>query len=324
MDVQRRTPTRLLTAGLVAVLAVALALIGATPAAAKSKPKVAQPIALPDGLRPEGITSGPGNSYFVGSLADGRILTGSVKGGPTKVLLAGATGRQVRGLYYDARSRLLWAAGNVGAVAHVWALHPRTGAVISDTVVTGAVFLNDLVATRSAVWVTDSRLDRLTRIELRRDGRARGGAPTFLPLTGAWPGFDGTNIAANGIRALPGGGLILNHSSAGGLWRVDPRSGVVTSIRVVGGPGIVGGDGLDRRGKLLINVRGSGANQVAVLKLHRTRGGWLAIWKKALTDPSLDVPSTAAIKGHRVYAVNARFGVASPEAAGYWVTPLRL
>ena len=281
------------------------------------------PIELPNGLRPEGITSGPGHTFYVGSLADGRILTGSLKGGPTRVLLAGTTGRQIRGLFYEARSRLLWAAGNVGTIAHVWAVHPRTGAVVSDTVVTGGVFLNDLVATPSAVWVTDSRRDRLTRIALRRDGLPTRRPPTSLPLTGAWPGFDGINIAANGIRSLPDGSLILNHSSAGGLWRVDPCSGTATKVPVVG-PRITGGDGLDRRGKLLINVRGGGPNQVSVLKLKRDSGGWVAVWKQTLTDPTLDVPSTATIRGDKVYAVNARFGVASPDTASYSVTPLKL
>ena len=50
----------------------------------------------------------------------------------------------------------------------------------------------------------------------------------------------------------------------------------------------------------------------------------MAVWKKALTDPTLDVPSTATIRGGKVYAVNARFGVASPETADYWVSALRL
>lgn len=328
MDVQRRTPFLLFRAGLATLLALMLALAVTTPAAAKARhpiAKASQPIQLPDGLRPEGITSGPGQRFYVGSLTDGRILTGSLKGGPTRVLLAGATGRSIRGLFYDARSKLVWAAGSLGTEAHVWAVHRRTGAVVSDTVVPEAVFLNDLVATRSAVWVTDSRLDRLTRIALRRNGLpTTGEAPTFLALRGGWPGFDGANIAANGVRALPDGSLILNHSTSGGLWRVDPCSGVATEIPVVGGPRIVGGDGLDRRGKLLINVRGGGTNQVSVLTLKRKSDSWVAVWKKSLTDPSLDVPSTATIRGNKVYAVNARFGVASPETAKYWVTPLKL
>ena len=69
---------------------------------------------------------------------------------------------------------------------------------------------------------TDSRVDRVGRIALDRRGLPDGAAPTFVALTGEWPGFDGTNIAANGIRPLPDGSLVLDHSSAGGLWQVDP------------------------------------------------------------------------------------------------------
>ena len=36
---------------------------------------------LPDGIRPEGITSGPGTRFYVGSLADGRIVTGDLRDG---------------------------------------------------------------------------------------------------------------------------------------------------------------------------------------------------------------------------------------------------
>ena len=317
----RRTPSLLFRTALATVLTALLALMVVTPAEAKTPP---QPLGLPNGLRPEGIASGPGGTFYVGSMADGRVLSGNLKDGQTRLLLAGATGRQIRGLFFDVRSKLLWAAGNVGTVAHVWAVHSRTGAVVSDTVVPGALFLNDLVATPSAVWVTDSRRDRLTRIALRRNGLPAGSQPTFLALSGAWPGFDGTNIAANGIRSLPDGSLVLNHSTCGGLWQIDPVSGAAAEIAVVGGPRIVGGDGLDRRGNVLINVRGGGPNQVSVLRLKRHFGGRVAVWKQTLTDPTLDVPSTATIRGDHVYAVNARFGVAAPETASYWVTRLKL
>ena len=280
-------------------------------------------VTLPDGLRPEGITSGPGWRYYVGSLADGRIVTGDLRRGTSEVLLPGETGRQIRGLYHDDRSRLVWAAGNVGTVAHVWAVDSRSGEVVQDTVVPGAVFLNDLVVTRNAVWVTDSRVDRLTVIPLGRGGQPTGQDPTFLTLTGEWPAGDGEAINANGIRQLPDGSAVLNNSRVGGLWRVDPLTGVVTAIPVTGGPGITGGDGLELRGTRLHNVRGSGPAEVSVLRLHRTRDGWTARWRGALTDPRLDVPSTATIVGRTLWVVNARFGVASPESADYWVTPLR-
>ena len=279
-------------------------------------------VALPDGLRPEGITSGPGSTYYVGSLADGRIVTGNLCRGTSRELLAGATGRQIRGLAYDRRSELVWAVGNVGTVAHVWAVHASTGVVVSDVVVPGAVFLNDLVITRSAVWVTDSRVDRLTRIALSHRGASLGSEPTFVALSGAWPAGDGSAVNANGIRRLPDGSLILNNSRVGGLWRVSPSTGATTAIPVSGGPGLVAGDGLELEGRTLFDVRGSAPTEVSVLKLSRDRTGWRATWVTALTDATLDVPSTATYAAGALWAVNARFGVPSPETASYVITRL--
>ena len=137
-------------------------------------------VALPDGLRPEGITSGPGTTFYVGSVSDGRIVTGDLRRVGTRVLLAGATGRSLRGLYWDRRTGLVWAVGGLGAEAHVWAVDGRTGAVVADVLVPGGVFLNDLVVTERSVWFTDSRVDRLGRIALTRRGRPTGDAPTFV------------------------------------------------------------------------------------------------------------------------------------------------
>jgi hypothetical protein len=279
-------------------------------------------VQLPNGIRPEGITSGPGTRYYVGSLADGRIVTGDLLSGTSSVLLAGATGRALRGLKWDRRTNLVWAAGNVGEVAHVWAVNGSTGAVVKDVVVPGAKFLNDLVVTRRAVWVTDSRVDRLTRITLDSHGRPTGAAPTFLALGGAWPKGNGTDINANGIRQLPDGSLVLNNSKAGGLWQVSRTTGAARAIPVTGGPRITSGDGLELRDRVLYNVRGTGGNEVSVLKLSRRHNGWTARWVKQLTDSDLDVPSTATLAGGWLWAVNARFGVASPGTARYWITRL--
>lgn len=279
-------------------------------------------VPLPDGIRPEGITSGPGTTFYVGSLADGRIVTGDLRRRGTRVLLPGTTGRSLRGLFRDRRTGLVWAVGGLGADAHVWAVDGSSGAVVAAVAVPGGVFLNDLVVTERAVWVTDSRVDRLTRISLNRRGVPLGTTPAFVPLTGEWPAFDGANIAANGIRELPDGSLVLNNSRAGGLWRVDAHTGTTREVVVRGGPGLVGGDGLELRGRTLYDVRGSGPAEVSVLRLSRGRHGWVATWRGALTDETLDVPSTATWAAGSLWAVNARFGVPSPGTASYWVTRL--
>src|ERR671920_2359995 len=262
---------RLVLATTTVLASFALVLSGTSPATAHdrssdSHPRPARTVALPDGFRPEGIASGPGTTYYAGSMADGSIVNGDLRRGTSRVLVPGADDqRQVRGMQRDRRTGLLWATGNVGQVSHVWAVSTRTGRIVRDVVVPGAGFLNDLVVTRRAVWVTDSRVDRLTRIALGRRGAPTSAAPTFLPITGAWPG-GGTQTRAIGIRRLSRGHLVLDHSSAGGLWDVNTRTGLVRAIPVSG------------------------------------------------------VTLTA---GDVLWAVNARFGVASPETADYWITPLR-
>lgn len=290
------------------------------PAFAGSSAKVLEPVQLPAGFRPEGVTSGPGDTYYAGSLADGRIWTGDLSRGTGRLLLAGVTGRALRGLQYDSRSHLLWAVGQDGTTGIVLAVDARTGTLEHRIEVPGASFLNDLVLTRKALWATDSRVDRLTRIPLDRHGHPAGG-PAALPLTGAWPTPTGTR--ANGIRTLPDGDLVLDNSAAGGLWQVDPETGAVKAIPVTGGT-IIAGDGIERSGRTLYVVRGSGQQEVSVLKLARNRDGWTATWVKALTSPALDVPSTATLVGRTLWAVNARFGVADPSTAAFAIVPLKV
>ena len=320
----RTRPTDLTRRSVITLAAATATTALAAPAHADPlrSPGAPETVPLPNGIRPEGITSGPGTTYYVGSLADGRIVTGDLLTASVSVLLPGAVGRQVRGLYRDSRSGLVWAAGNVGAEGHVWAVDGGTGAVVTDVVVPGAVFLNDLVATTNAVWVTDSRVDRLTAVAVTAGGLPTGAALTTRLLGGAWPAGDGVAVNANGIRELPDGSLVLNNSRTGGLFQVDPATGRAVVIPVTGGPGLVGGDGLELDGSTLYDVRGSGQREVSVLDLAPTSGGWVARWRGARTDDTLDVPSTATLAGGWLWAVNARFGVAAPGTAEFWVTRL--
>jgi hypothetical protein len=304
--------------GPAAAAAGSAASASASPAAGRAHGPAARVIGLPAGFRPEGITS-RGRTFYTGSLADGRIWAGDLRTGRGGVLLPGQPGRQLRGMQVDRRTGLLWVAGNEGPTGIVLAVDARTGQVERRYVVEGAQFLNDLVVTRRAVWVTDSRVDRLTRIPLRRSGAPAGGDVRQLAITGQWPATG--NIRANGIRRLPDGTLVVVHSAAG-LFTISPRTGQARRLPVQGGPGITAGDGLELRGSQLYVVRGSGQNEVSVVRLRRSGGDSTAIWKGALTDPALDVPSTATFARGRLWAVNARFGVPSPDTAAYTVVGL--
>jgi streptogramin lyase len=278
-------------------------------------------IPLPVGFRPEGIASS-GRFFFSGSLADGRIWRGDLRTGRGRVLVQGVTGRSLRGMQVDRRTGLLWVTGSDGTTGIVLAVDARSGDVVRRVEVPGAGFLNDLVVTRTGVWVTDSNVDRLTVVPLTRWGRPKAAPLRFVPLTGDWPTPQG--IRANGIRALPDGRLVLDNSTAGGLYAVEPRTGEVTRIPVTGEPAIVSGDGLELVGTRLYVVRGTGGSDVTVVRLRHTRDGWTGRVTGVLEDERLDVPSTATAALGRLWAVNARFGVANPDTASYSVVPLPL
>jgi hypothetical protein len=276
---------------------------------------------LPLGFRPEGIASGPGTTYYAGSMANGSIVTGDLTTGSQSVLLGPEPGRAFRGLYYDGRSGLLWAAGNVGADQYVWAIYASNGSVLYSETVVGGGFHNDVVVTKGRVFLTDSRNDWLVVVPLDDDALPDGSAGT-LALAGAWPTSPPGTTNANGIRELSDGSLVLNNSRVGGLWQVDPDTGETVQIPIRGGKPVTGGDGLVLDGSYLYDVRATGQNEVAVFLMQQTGTGWRASWRGIVAAPTLDVPSTATIAGGWLWAVNARFGVPNPGAASYWISRL--
>ena len=106
--------TRLaLTALAGAVLALGTTtVVTAAPASAALLPKV---ISLPDGFRPEGIATGRGTNFYVGSQVDGAIYRGNLLTGRGAVFVPGTAGDAVRGLKVDG-DRLFAAGGPSGTV----------------------------------------------------------------------------------------------------------------------------------------------------------------------------------------------------------------
>jgi hypothetical protein len=293
---------------------------GGTAQARRRSGPAPETVNLPVGFRPEGIASGPGTTYYAGSMANGSIVTGDLLTGSQSVLLPPLTGRAIRGLYHDDRSGLLWFVGNVSTVQWVWAVDASDGSLVFGEFAPGGAFHNDVVVTDSFVYVTDSRVNRLVRVPLNPATGQPTGSISFLALGGAWPVGPAGTTNANGIRELPDGSLVLNNSRVGGLWQVNPATGAATSIPVHGGPGLVAGDGLEIDGTTLYDVRGSDATSVAVLLLSSTGSGWAAKWVGARTDETLDVPSTATLAGGWLWVINARFGNPMPLEIPYWIT----
>ena len=213
---------------LTAIVALVLA-IGAFAAPVAAASPFPSRIDLPSGWMPEGITAGRGNTIYVGSLAGGGVWKGDVRTGRGDVLVP-AWGGAATGVEYEAGANRLWVAGGPTGTVRVY--DATRGTLLRQYTFSPAGFLNDLVVTHDAVYVTDSFNAWLDVIPLGRHGRLPdAGDVTTLPLTGIE--FEAGQFNANGIVAARGW-LIVVDSFTGGLFRVNRATGVATPISTGG------------------------------------------------------------------------------------------
>ena len=305
---------------LLLALTVAL-LVSATPVAAHGGAKKADAfpakIDLPVGFQPEGITAGRGNTFFVGSLANGAIYRGNFRTGAGAILVPGSVGLKAVGTEYERRHNRLWVAG--GETHQVRVYNATTGALLATYTLPGG-FLNDLVATRNAIYVTDSNNAQLGVIPLGAGGALPAQSAVFVrPLIGVTvlppPAFN-----LNGI-AWTGRWLIVVQGNLGGrIFRVDPATGVATQLALSGGSA-ENGDGIEIQGRTIYVVRNV-VNRVAVFRANRNFTA--ATWKFDITAAAglLSIPTTGVVEGRKVWVVNSQFGHATPATAPYWITRL--
>jgi sugar lactone lactonase YvrE len=270
-------------------------------------------IDLPVGFQPEGLTSSPSGKLYVGSVATGAIWAGSSKTGVGAVIVPGMAGRSAAGLHLDWRGRL-WVAGASNGTIRVY--DPRTGTLLKEYVFPTAAFVNDLVITHTAVYATDSLNQQLLVVPIGKRGKlVDPSKATTRPLTGDLAytmGFNANGIVANGRS------LILVQSNTGLLFKVNPKTGSTEAIDTHGYL-VTNGDGLVLSGRNLYVIRNRD-NLVAVLRLSKS--GASARLVRTLTSPNLDIPTTGAFAGGKLWVVNARFGTPSPATAEYWITRL--
>jgi outer membrane protein assembly factor BamB len=278
-------------------------------------------IALPNGFSAEGIAFGAGTTFYVASLATGAIFRGDARTGTGDLLVPSQRGRSACGLKYDARGNRLFVAGSRTGQAYVY--DASTGATLAvyqlGDPAAGVTSINDMVVTRKAVYFTDDSRPVIYRLPLGPGGALpRANAVQTIPLTGDFP-FVPNGVNGNGIVATPNeDALIIDNTFGGGLYRVDPTTGVATRIDL-DGDAMTWADGLVLIGRTLYAVRGP-FNQIAEVRLSPdfTTG----VIEGAITGQALDFPSSIAVFGSSLYAVNARFEVAPGPDVEYQVVRL--
>jgi sugar lactone lactonase YvrE len=301
-------PTRVLT------LLAALVLFAVAPASATSS--WPETIPLPTGFQPEGIDIGNGHTFYVGSIPTGAVYRGDLRTGEGRILVPAQPGRAAIGV--DFADKRLFVAG--GPTGRAWVYDALTGATLASYQLAAGTptFVNDVVVTRDAAWFTESQGAVLYRVPIAPDGTLGSQADVeTVPLTGDFTLAPGFNV--NGIDATPQGDtLVIVQSNLGRLYTVDPASGEADLVELAGGD-VMLGDGILLDGKTLYVVQNR-LNRVAVVRLRQDLSSGTITGH--LTDPDLDVPTTIAVFGKALSAVNARFGVPNPATQPFSVVRL--
>jgi sugar lactone lactonase YvrE len=290
---------------------ISLMMMGSAPV--KPFPEV---IPLPDGFQPEGIVTGNGSTFFVGSIPTGAIYRGDYRTGEGEILVPGQSDRQAIGLAFDSRTGLLYVAGGPTGMAFVY--DAETGATVAsiEFATPPGTFVNDVVVTKDAAYFTDSFRPVLYRVPLENDGELPDPVVSeTIPLGGDFQFIPG-GFNANGIDAIPNGKtLIIVNSTTGSLYTVDPDTGEASLIDL-GGEAVLFGDGILLQGKTLYVVQNQ-LNQIAVVDLNAKLT--VGTVERVITSPYFRVPTTIARFGSSLYAVNARFGTTPTPDTEYEV-----
>ena len=302
-------------ASIAAVLAAVAAgvVAGGSPAAGEKHAKpFPQVIQLPIGFRPEGIEVGRGTTFYVGSVANGAIYRGALRPGAGGILVPGAAGKAATGIELDSHNRLFVAGAGTGNAS---VYDATTGASIRTyNFATAPTFINDVVVTHNAAYFTDSMKPVLYKVPIGPGG-ALGDAQT-ITLGGEYVHVAG-QFNLNGIDATPNGKKLVAVQSFGGkLYRINPSTGVAKLIVLAAGESVPNGDGILLDGKTLYVVQNQ-LNKVAVIALNHNLARGRVVTR--LEDPDFKVPTTIDDLGHRLYAVNARFGTTPTPTTEYSV-----
>ena len=263
-------------------------------------------IVLPGAISAEGIASGSGSTFYAGDLFSGDIFRGDVQKGVAEKFIDNPPGRNALGLRVDVADRLLFAAGGFDGRGYVY--DTNTGAtLVSYQFSEAPSLINDVALTPAGAWFTNSSQPELYFVPIT-NGHA--GEFTTLHLSGPAAVVQPDGINNNGIQATSdGSSLVVSHSSSGALNVVNPKTGTSRTIDDLSLPNV---DGILMEGRTLYAAQ-TFQNRLAEVRLS---GGLTSgSVRKVITSSLFEVPTTVALFGGRLAAVNAKFDTGLPPEA---------
>lgn len=249
-----------------------------------------------DAVFPEGITEGPGTTFFLGSMTDGTIYRGDTATGKVEVFMPpDGDGRGVIcGMDIDDYGRLI-SCDYEGGQLFAHDLASRTLVARRETPAGSGP--NDVVVVGDTAFVTDSKSQVVWQLPA---GPGEIGEPEIaVDLSGHYQGAPGAYL--NGIVAHPGGTqLLVAAQGDGSLWRIDLAT--MSAARVDLGGYKFNADGLLLDDDVLYGVTNRGEDWADVrfmISALRLDPGWQSgTVLGELTDPDWDSPTTiAAVDG---------------------------
>ena len=273
-------------------------------------------IVLPGAISAEGIASGSGSTFYASDLFSGDIFRGDVQKGVAEKFIDNPPGRNALGLRVDVADRLLFAAGGFDGKGYVY--DSNTGATLVTYQFSEAPSLiNDVALTPAGAWFTNSSQPELYFVPITN---GHPGEFTTLQLSGPAAAVQPDGINNNGIQATSDGStLVVSHSSSGALNVVNPNTGTSRTIDDLSLPNV---DGILMEGRTLYAAQ-TFQNRVAEVRLSGdlTSGSV----RKVITSSLFEVPTTVALFGDRLAAVNAKFDTGlPPDATSFEVVVLDL
>jgi hypothetical protein len=259
------------------------------------------------GLLPEGIATTRSGRIYVTSSGTGDVFVGHVTS-PTMRVFArgGAAGRSsALGVHVDPVGRVF-----VVSPDSVDVYSPDGDLLLHRTVsLPGqATYLNDLVITATAVYVTDSVNALVWRAPIHQ-GRL-GELRSWVDVHALMPDFEPGWFYLNGIVASPDGRhLLVSAQGLGALIRVDVPTGVPGFLTIDGSRfGNFGPDGMILEGDRVVGVLNYGAPMGAQgLYVARAGKDWTtATVIAATTDAGFSTPTTVAASAGRFLVVNSQ------------------